>query len=113
MGDLTMTGAKFFKMIVLPFFGGWFMASMTIRLLIVGLLRSTGKKSNLIFCLMLLCMTVCLLCFGIINYLVVMRLHILDLISDKQSENFLLNGLPSALVALFFMTRSYKKITEP
>jgi len=113
MSDLIMTKWMFFKLIVVPFFGGWFMASATVRFMIVGLVRATKKKKKIIFFCMLLSMVACFACFGIINALVVIKLEVLQYITTEQSSSWFLNGLPSALTALFFMERSYRRIMDP
>jgi hypothetical protein len=111
MKDLVMTKAMFLQLIVLPFFGGWFLAWLSSRFLVTTM-RSHYRNHLAMLCMMI-CAVTGLFCFQWINFLVVNKLFLLDLIQLKDAQSFVIDALPSLLCYAFFMRRSYKKITQP
>ncbi|NTW22667.1 hypothetical protein HGA34_03985 [Candidatus Falkowbacteria bacterium] len=111
MNDLVMSKAMFFSTIVLPFFGGWLFAWLSSRFL-VNVLLSHYRNYLAILCTMV-CAVIGTYCFQWINFLIVNKLFLLDMIRLKDAQSFTVDALPSLLCFAFFMRRSYKKITQP
>lgn len=108
MEDLVMTKAVFFRLIVLPFFGGWILAWLASGFLATTL-RSGGRNHHAIAWLIITVLPG-LSCFQWINFLVVNKLLLLEAIQPKEAQSFFVSALPSLLCYNYFLLRGLRKL---
>jgi len=102
----------FFSIIVAPFFTGWATTYLSAR---YWLISSLPHRRNIFsICLTIIFAAIAMICFEMLNLLVVAKLQFLEIIPAHSTQNYgyLINGLPGLCCFVYFLERSFKNILK-